>query len=530
MLLQVLLAFTITACLTICLAWSSYLFGPYDAETNATMNVLDEQILRWLSLKRSNKGLATLPNHSKAVLRQMILILSDTHLVTGAAILLAGFTQACRLTIYHYVTVVYLGWLCSATHMATLTILRPYLRLPENRPVLRWRLLAMSVVWTLLFAALWLTGSSHWPLLGGSGYYVKGLTPLNMFYFDSPIVCTWRNGYIRTPSIDTILSICILTLGFISRVLKLFESSANACQRIFVDAPGSWLKRRIELYHSKVEAFGNAGRLVPKGSKMLLKVKRFSLLVIYINARSVRDLYTSMFSELLWLTLSMLWGLSKVFSYRRFSPVATFEQSWSFGQLLPMFLLVLPLVSLPELAAEARASEERRAETHKSSTTSEVAPLTAKQLVRPVQKVTTDKIESNQPTQVPSQQVYLFQRSESMYRYTGFYILLLGYAFPIYGVFTFLVAWQLRGHLSAARILLDPLLEGIIWVPLLFGPLFIWTFLVAPFSRLVRLKSGPSEGSAGPSAPDARDTDSTADSHRLNDEIHGALGVGDSMN
>jgi hypothetical protein len=481
---QVLLSFTITANAAIGLAWATFLLGPYDAESMSTMNTLDEHILRWISFRKGQKGFLTLPEHWKPVIRQMILMFSDTHLVTGAAILIAGFAQACRLTIYHYVTVVYLGWLCSATHMATLTILRPYFRAEDNRQVLYWRLFAMTIVFGLLFAGLSLTGSSHWPVIHFSDFYEKGLTPVKMFYFDSPIACSWENGYLRAWPLDTILSICILTLGFISRLTRLFESSSQLCQRKLVDRPGHYLKEKISSCHSKLYCANQTRRPLSLGHRLLLHVMRITVVVIYVTARCVHDLYTAIFSELLWLTISMLWGLSKIFSYRNFSPIAAYENSWSFGQLLPMLLLALPLISIPELLADTKKPHEVADQADPADAPEQVSSAVALRPIKPASRVTTVNLESN-ASDVPLQNhPFLIRSPDHIYRYVGFYFLLVPWGGYVFGVFAYIVCQQWMGNLSAARSLLSPyepvmMLGGIVY------PL-AWVLIIAPFSRLLR--------------------------------------------
>jgi hypothetical protein len=118
-------------------------------------------------------------------LRQAILALSDQQIVTGIAILGAGF-QGLRLggiDSYHYQTVIYLAWMSSSVHLSALSILAPILK---ERPALRiWRLTGMLVLLVLLVVALIPTTSNDWGLIMWNGM-VHGNSGWGV-----PAVCFW---------------------------------------------------------------------------------------------------------------------------------------------------------------------------------------------------------------------------------------------------------------------------------------------------------------------------------------------------
>lgn len=89
-------------------------------------------------------------------LKKFVLTLSDQQLVTGVAILVAGFANWCTMSVYELNMVVALAWFSSATHLATLDVLRGYFR--QNRVVRNWRMIGMVTIVLLLIAGLLLTG------------------------------------------------------------------------------------------------------------------------------------------------------------------------------------------------------------------------------------------------------------------------------------------------------------------------------------------------------------------------------------
>lgn len=165
--LGVILAFTVSAYLTFALVLASYLFGQVDG---SLLNTVDTQVFKVRPFRplRTRNDRPTRLRVSQA-LRQAILALSDQQIVTGIAILGAGF-RGLRLggiDSYHYQTVIYLAWMSSSVHLSALSILAPILR---ERPALRiWRLVGMLILLVMLVIALIPTAGNDWGLITWAG-------------------------------------------------------------------------------------------------------------------------------------------------------------------------------------------------------------------------------------------------------------------------------------------------------------------------------------------------------------------------
>lgn len=306
---------------TLLTAWISYLFHPGDGKFQPDLSVLDRHFLVWVW--RSAEDRPRLSPAWAATLQKAILIASDTHIVTGIAIMIAGFIQSHDLTVYHFHIVVFLAWQASSTHLTTLTILRKLLR--GRHALLQWRLLAMFALFVMLFIAVVLTGSSAWRdySLDYSPQF-----PLAI-YLDSHVVCGWDPMYMKNWEPDNVLTLLILITGYTTRLSRLFAPTSKFFRKWCRSRPSRWLKSQ---YHKTERS-------------------RFAhvILYIYVYLRSLFDLVESLLSELIWLLLSLLWGTSRIFAWRQEAPFRTEEDTWGFGQLLPLFLLFLPIVSLQEL-------------------------------------------------------------------------------------------------------------------------------------------------------------------------------------
>ena len=94
------------------------------------------------------------------VIEKIILNLSDQLLLTGLAILIAGFWTHCSISVYHFAMISDLAWFASNVHLITIVVLSQYLR---DRPVLRnWRAFIMCCMAVSLTASTILQGHRSW--------------------------------------------------------------------------------------------------------------------------------------------------------------------------------------------------------------------------------------------------------------------------------------------------------------------------------------------------------------------------------
>jgi len=181
--LGVILAFTLSAYLTFTLVLASYIFGQVDA---SLLNTVDTQVFRIRPLNDCSRGHMAARFRISIALRQAIVALSDQQIVTGIAIMAAGF-QGLRLggiDSYHYQTVIYLAWMSSSVHLSAISLLAPLLK---ERPALRvWRLTGMLVLLVLLIIGLVPTIGNAWGLLRW-----ETMVNTNSRY-GVPALCFWK--------------------------------------------------------------------------------------------------------------------------------------------------------------------------------------------------------------------------------------------------------------------------------------------------------------------------------------------------
>jgi hypothetical protein len=94
-------------------------------------------------------------------MEKSVLILSDTQLVTGLAILIAGYSQLdCGISSYHWQIMVYVAWFSSFTFLSAMAFLEGYFQTNNNLRSIR--IFFMCILGGLMVAALLPTGSRNW--------------------------------------------------------------------------------------------------------------------------------------------------------------------------------------------------------------------------------------------------------------------------------------------------------------------------------------------------------------------------------
>jgi hypothetical protein len=326
---------------------SSHQNDPYAANDNGA-RILDKRFRSFIIFSIARRKTAPrLSARWRHVLQRSMMTLSDGHLITGLAILVAAFSQARSITIYHFNISVYLAWLSFSVHMVTLSICRPIF---QDRPAyLYWRLASAGLLFVLLLSGLALTSSRQSPQNNRflqDDYWLSDSTspkPPPPFFMDSAIMCTWSCGNLNSWPADTIIAFVLISLGFFTRCVRLTPSASRLWHRFIIEKAGSAIRAAFdESAHCRAQSQG-------KTTRAFWAVVLWAVCVVYLNARALVDIFGSLFGEMYWLSILLLWGASKLLVLRFVSPLSPFENNWGFGQVLPLFLLLAPFAAIPEI-------------------------------------------------------------------------------------------------------------------------------------------------------------------------------------
>jgi hypothetical protein len=326
---QILLAFLVTACSVVLLAFTAYAGGFLPAHF---LRRVDKRIFRANYRNQHSKW--------RHIIESVMISLSDQQLVTGFAILIAGYYEMMNsnLSIYHWRIVTYLAWLSSSVHIASLTLLRDVLN--KNPTFRNLRVAGMLLLLSLLLIALWPTRFGEDPEFSSSAF--REFTSARI-----PAKCFWTSTY-STPfdSTDTldanwVLSVIMLLFAYTWKLSQLFASSRGLVRRWLVAKPEATLECLMR-------------RAVRSGrSRWLTWLVYKFLTVCYMTVVAYAEFAESFVVTILYLCMTLPYGITAIFNTRWTveDDVISGERRLTFGQLVPLFLLVLPIMLVFELAS-----------------------------------------------------------------------------------------------------------------------------------------------------------------------------------
>ncbi|KAI9728736.1 MAG: hypothetical protein M1828_002842 [Chrysothrix sp. TS-e1954] len=283
----------------------------------------------------------------RGAMEKFVLVFSDQQVITGLAMLIAGFAQFQTIDVYHWQVVVYLAWMSSNTHLTTLTVLRSYLQ--QRHTLKTWRITGMSVMVILLIVAFVPTSSQSWLFAISQDFYEDFESSdgtIEVYDFHSaglPARCYWKSEFMKGINDDAPFTYCILLCTYIWKATSLFDTKGRA-RRWYREAPVNLLGRAIL----------RCARQIPHhdfNSAYKPRVFWYRLLVAqYAGWVCAMDFLESFLASLWALTLYFVWGALVLFNARSAVPPETraAENKWSFGQVLPLMLLMIPALAVAE--------------------------------------------------------------------------------------------------------------------------------------------------------------------------------------
>lgn len=451
------------------------------------LGFIDEGLLRPVDVyvhRVKAKGL-----HGKwgVTLRQCVLVFSDQQIVTGIAILIAGFASFSEISVYHFQIVIYLGWMSSSVHLSALTMLAEYLG--KRRALLSWRIVGMMMLFVLLLVALIPTASNYWAVLIPSDdstdddiYLISG--------WAIPAKCFWLRTYGNGVNPDAPLGFILLLVSYIWKIGGLFKTSRGFHHRWIRGVPEYYLEKMISR-----EAVRSAAR--SKGKQTIWRYRFF--MGIYVVVIAFFEFGAS-FAASLWLSfVGLVFGTMQIEIPRSQNLVwsRSVENKWSFGQIVPLVLLIQPLGAvLEQFRKKSRHGSSLRSDSSASSQSTasdsdvELDDLSsnAPRHQIPSRNATPSKRMSEQfavvnPLNPSSRSLEPPEHQRELYNSLFFTSLICWIHAAILGISTtvFVFDSYAIGNVSTANW----------WIVLVsfgafIGVIVLWTILAMPFSRVFR--------------------------------------------
>ena len=317
---------------------------------------LTNTLKRLFGLKTSTRRQEVPRDVRQEALTRFILVLSDQQLATGLAILIGGVSNQCRITGYEFSVVLSLAWFSSTTHLATLDVLRDYFRV--HRVIRNWRVGGMVALLILLTYALFTT-----TITMGSDSTI----PVQCFFSPSSVQINKRDNIDALVALSvssTVLTLLLLLYGYVLRIRNLYGSPNAIYWHIWKVGARIYRHRWLRLSHAEEkETFDEAMARFQASSRLrdLQRIREASGWKRWYLISSYR--YDDSFlSSMSGVAFSFSYGISQVVLYRwtirpELSAGAT---SMDFGQITPLFLLVLPVFAAAEIYYGEEPLEQKR--------------------------------------------------------------------------------------------------------------------------------------------------------------------------
>ncbi|OAG01367.1 uncharacterized protein CC84DRAFT_1220884 [Paraphaeosphaeria sporulosa] len=364
----VILGFSITAYLTVFLLLFHYLtvYNPrmIGEVARPYINPVDKGLLNFVRGKVTSW---TPSRRFEYAMEKSVLILSDTQLVTGLAILIAGYSQlSCGIASYHWQILVYVAWFSSFTFLSAMAFLEGFFL--ANNSLRLIRVFFMCIMGTLQIAALLPTGSRNWlDAAREAGPLYVGLSA-ECFYQQLPMASYSRGG----PRMwSMVFSVLVVGVSYIHTGIRLFDPTAKFSRKHFRAIPGSYVKSFLQFLEHRAACRGIRATI--------WTIPYLFAFAGYASVRAAYDIAESMLGEIIWLSFAIAWGSLKVWDTRSlvwftqlddgditFKNTYNDDDTWSFGQILPMVLLLLPILSMIQsyLDNDAKAQDAVRRESN----------------------------------------------------------------------------------------------------------------------------------------------------------------------
>ena len=213
----------------------------------------------------------------------------------------------------------------------------------------------MLVLFVMLCIAIVPTGSqTYYSIISGqlfdegpaeqSYYNVNGSPLAEPSACGVPSACFWRFKYWNGWRWDAGVSLFLLVSNYTARAAALFESSEAFFSRNIRDRllgkVGKALDRKVQQIRDRGARRQNASWA------QVLSYRTY--LATYAVTLAFLEFYSSFLAPLLWVLLNLVWGSLQLLSPRtalaKQGQIAE-ENTFGFGQIIPLMLLSLPLVA-----------------------------------------------------------------------------------------------------------------------------------------------------------------------------------------
>ncbi len=284
----------------------------------------------------SRKKRVAIEEHEK-----FIISMSDQQLVTGLAILVALYIKSCSVSVYSFEIALSLAYFSCSIHISTLTVLRRYLQKYKTLAFVR-------VVLMVTLAIMLLAGLL---ILQSGTFYELPATKLGCVLADFDSHVSQNLSWVQIG--NTVMVCWFIISAYMNFIFELYDGW-------FPKFPGNWyfwfalsvgMTQHDKNDQCKILSGWQKEKVLSEiKDQRLSRIRKILIFTPYI----LEEFSRSFLYKILWMLFYFTFGVSAFCVY--WTQQGLYKHVldvWGFGQLVPVFLLVLPLLSAYEFREES---------------------------------------------------------------------------------------------------------------------------------------------------------------------------------
>lgn len=346
------MSFLISAWMTYILVLFTYLFvdGALDKNDEfitrfdiSILEIMKEMKLAILSRmpKQIGRVIGIRSHNIKSRIQEIFLASADQQLITGTSILIVGYSKHCDITQYHFYIATQMTTISFATYQAVILLVRDALRGKWRKS---WR-----VLWITVIAAC----------VTVSNFVIYNDNFLVTQHLGHSMHCVWENlksgqHFTRQQLVYLVFGIGLDLWSYFGILSYLYPDIFKLQLIATIFRIAYYLMELPSRTYLKIKTSGGNSR-----SPKLRKILETTCKILFILALTLREVLFSFFFDLLRIFTFIVQITVNVADLRNQASKHGRdgdEDTWGYGQILPMLLLALPLLAFLELLS--RKSEK----------------------------------------------------------------------------------------------------------------------------------------------------------------------------
>lgn len=268
-------------------------------------------------------------------MKEVCLMLSDQQLVTSVSIMIVAYAKHCTITQYHFYIAANLTLVSFATYQSVLLLVRD--KIQDNNMARGWRSVWITAVFGCVLVINFALYNDNFPVDGRSGF---------------PMQCIWNElpqKFTGAKLAYVIFGVLVDVSSAYAIMLILYPELKDKQAFVFIEeACGRLMRKPTSLYQYIRGKTRSTNHWTTRWWWQFFEWPAWALCLVSFT---LREIFTSLYWDMVRIFLYLFSSTSAIIRARQWDAPddrTDAEDNWSFGQILPLLFLALPLLSFAE--------------------------------------------------------------------------------------------------------------------------------------------------------------------------------------